>query len=444
MSITRNRIASARSLLAPVEPSEFIERYLEREVLHLERQDPSLVEGVFDLDSIDHCLRYMQPQGRSALRVVAPDGGGERTAEFQARFAKTPDSGEHELRGLFADRHTLIFTGAEVYWPSIESIVMDLRTVLRADVRCNVYCTPPASQGFDTHADGHDVLVLQTSGSKTWRLHETLQELPMQKSRSSPELLPRLESFYGDFGAPSREIILQPGDLLYLPRGVPHSAASTDEHSIHLTIGLYPLRMHEYLSRIIDNIAIEQIELRRRTPVAWFEDDASRPSAAELLRRAAELADAAEPPVDVAGILQEFEQQCAPPGDPRGSTASVLASSNIDLDTVLERLEGARWRTHRSATEFRVSCGPTMALPLKLGPIMGFLERQKRFRVGDLPRILTDNAKRTLARNLVRHGLLRIANDAAPQTAAAPSSEGSSAPDISWLGHSMPNAVEGN
>ena len=49
-----------------------------------------------------------------------------------------------------------------------------------------------------------------------------------------------------------------------------------------------------------------------------------------------------------------------------------------------------------------------MTLPLKLEPIIGFLESNRSFRVGDAPDILKDSAKVTLCRNLVRNGLLRI------------------------------------
>ena len=115
---------------------------------------------------------------------------------------------------------------AETYWPPVSDIVTDLRRALASDVKCNVYCTPPESQGFDTHVDGHDVLVLQTSGSKTWRIHDVQTELPVESSPLMNEMFPRLAGSMPDYGEPTREVVLRPGDLLYLPRGVPHSAAS--------------------------------------------------------------------------------------------------------------------------------------------------------------------------------------------------------------------------
>ena len=72
-------IADAASLLAPISIDDFVERFLEREVLHLERNDPLVVDGIFDLESMGRCLRYGRPHLTDSVRVVAPDGGGEVT-----------------------------------------------------------------------------------------------------------------------------------------------------------------------------------------------------------------------------------------------------------------------------------------------------------------------------------------------------------------------------
>ncbi|MEC8320718.1 MAG: cupin domain-containing protein [Planctomycetota bacterium] len=430
-------IADAASLLAPISIDEFVERFLEREVRHLERNDPLVVDGIFDLESMGRCLRYGRPHLTDAMRVVAPDGGGEVTPAMLAAARMDPESGIAAMRSAFAERHTLIFSHAESYWPAVERIVMDLRRVLRSNVRCNVYCTPPASQGFDTHVDAHDVLVLQTSGSKTWRLHEVEHDLPVESSPLASEMFPRLASALPDHGEPTREVVLRPGDVLYLPRGVPHSAASTDEHSVHLTIGLYPLRVHELLARITDLVAFQSIDLRRRTPLEFYTDGSTAPTAGDLLRRAAELADACDPPIDLGRLLQADEEGWSGPPDPSGSFASALAAGNVDLDTVLERPEGRRWTTRRTEGEFRISCGARMSLPLKLEPVLGFFERHERFRVGEMPALLSENAKLTLARNLLKAGVLRVSDRPAPtiEQAAAPS------PDLSWLQPGIPGVT---
>ena len=433
-------ITDTRSLLDPVSIDEFVAEYLERKALHLPRNDPRLVDGIFDLDSMGHCLQYARPHHRNAVRVIAPDGGGDKSVEMRHAAAEDPNGGVAVMRSAFAERHTIVFNGAEDYWPSVERIVMDLRRALRSNVQCNVYCTPPASQGFDTHVDAHDVLVLQTSGSKTWRLHDVDHDLPLERSPIVSEMFPRLANSLPDHGEPTREVVLRPGDVLYLPRGVPHSAASTDQHSVHLTIGLYPLRIHELLARIGDLVAFQRVELRRRVPLEYYAEPATTPTAGDLLRQAADLADACDPPVEIGRLLEIDEERHAPPPSPNGSFASALASNRVDLETVLERPEGRPWKCRRSGDEFRISCGATMSLPAKLAPILPFFKKHERFRVGDMPPILTDNAKITLGRNLLKAGVLRVSDQPAPAISSSRSS-GPAAPEPSWLQAGTPGTT---
>ncbi|KAL3775595.1 hypothetical protein ACHAW5_003498 [Stephanodiscus triporus] len=111
-------------------------------------------------------------------------------------------------------------------------------------VGSNAYLTPLHSQGFAPHYDDVDVFILQLEGYKRWRVYA-----PMNKR----ETLPRISS--RDYTEKEMEdeellmdVILGPGDVLYLPRGWIHQAETVsrpssssskikgDRHSLHLTI----------------------------------------------------------------------------------------------------------------------------------------------------------------------------------------------------------------
>ncbi len=60
--------------------------------------------------------------------------------------------------------------------------------------------------------------------------------------RSENETLPRYSS--GNFtdaevGSPIMEVLLTPGDVLYIPRGFIHQASTEDAHSLHITVSAY-------------------------------------------------------------------------------------------------------------------------------------------------------------------------------------------------------------
>lgn len=102
-------------------------------------------------------------------------------------------------------------------------------------VGCSAYLTPAGSQGFPPHYDDCEVFVLQLEGSKLWRVYD----------RPDPSRVPRATTEFtaAQIGEARAELLLEPGDLLYLPRGVVHQAvtpaAEGAGHSLHLTFSTY-------------------------------------------------------------------------------------------------------------------------------------------------------------------------------------------------------------
>lgn len=88
-------------------------------------------------------------------------------------------------------------------------------------VQANAYLTPPNSTGLALHGDRHDVLVVQVHGTKCWTI-DGLGELE-----------------------------LSDGDVMYLPAGTRHSATSTDQASLHLTIGILRVTYRSVLNRML-------------------------------------------------------------------------------------------------------------------------------------------------------------------------------------------------
>jgi len=403
-------IETAKQLFAPCSIETFIDQYLEKEVLHLDRNDPSLVDGIFDLDSMAECIRFGQPMATNAVRVV-PSDAPEETASYQRVCGKShggPLEAEQSIVQAFANKRTIVFGTSEAFWKPVSRIVESLKSTLQTAVRCNVYCTPPVSQGFDTHVDRHDVLVLQTHGTKTWRLHTVDEQLPIESSNVANQMFSRLTSSSPEYGEPTSELTLRPGDLLYLPRGVPHSAASQGEASIHLTIGLYPLRRHVFLNELVDLIATKELELRRRVPIQAFLGKSNLPSAGSLLRELADFADRLEAPIDPNVLVKLSAEQYGHVGGTEGVFYSAAHVDATNLNSIVKRPEGATFSTRRNQSEFVINCGRTMSVPLKVESILPFLEENESFRVGDLPDEMTNNAKLVLVRSMIKHGLLRI------------------------------------
>ncbi|EPH1775108.1 JmjC domain-containing protein, partial [Acinetobacter baumannii] len=111
---------------------------------------------------------------------------------------------------------------------------------------------------FRAHWDTRDVFVLQLVGRKKWILYEPNFEypLPSQQSKDMEHVVkcPTTE--------PYMDVILEEGDLLYVPRGWWHDPVPCGERTVHLSVGTYAIYRNDYLHWIIQNILPSYPEAR--------------------------------------------------------------------------------------------------------------------------------------------------------------------------------------
>lgn len=127
-------------------------------------------------------------------------------------------------------------------------------------VQSNIYLTPPGAQGFRPHFDTHDVLVMQVSGEKQWRVWDgTPFPVPTRRTPWSNQ---------NEGQGEPHVIMMRPGDTLYIPRGVMHDAMAQEvgEPSLHLTIGLLEPAWAEMIGQLIDSIEQKEPLLRVSFP----------------------------------------------------------------------------------------------------------------------------------------------------------------------------------
>ena len=143
---------------------------------------------------------------------------------------------DDRLVRLFADGSTLVLQALHRVWPPILEFCQKLAAELGHPVQANAYVTPPKNQGFSAHYDVHDVFVLQMEGEKRWRIHRPVLASPL---RDQPWNDRRVDVEKRADEAPLMEVLLKPGDCLYLPRGYLHAATALGGVSTHLTLGIH-------------------------------------------------------------------------------------------------------------------------------------------------------------------------------------------------------------
>jgi hypothetical protein len=124
---------------------------------------------------------------------------------------------------------TLILDAAHELSPPLQRLCAGLGAQFLASCQANLYACWGATQGFDVHWDDHDVFVVQVKGRKRWALYGATREAPSHRDQHGLHRKPDV---------PNEEIVLEPGDMLYMPRGYWHAAVGMGEPTLHLTIGL--------------------------------------------------------------------------------------------------------------------------------------------------------------------------------------------------------------
>ena len=178
---------------------------------------------------------------------------------------------------------TVVLQGLHHTNPHLARLANNLALALDHPVQVNAYLSPASARGLDLHFDFHDVFVVQLGGSKRWRVWAPLPRTTDPVKGQHSIAAPRLD----ELGDPLLDLTLEAGDCLYLPRGYPHAAETTDQPSDHLTIGLVAVTWQRVLRKAID-AEVAAGRLTASLPVGLLEPGASAPSAIELdgLRRA--------------------------------------------------------------------------------------------------------------------------------------------------------------
>jgi hypothetical protein len=161
---------------------------------------------------------------------------------------------------LLSEGASLIANDVQRLTPAISALCDALGQAFAASAQANIYCSFGGVQAFGTHYDLHDVFAVHLEGEKVWRLYANRAADPVD----APED-PDPRAFYAANRGPlMREVVMRPGDVLYLPRGWYHDALASDAASLHLTLSVTPL-----YGRILFSL-LEQAALQDPAFRAWF------------------------------------------------------------------------------------------------------------------------------------------------------------------------------
>ena len=386
------RLGALELTLDPVQLDEFADEYRERRPLLLARAQSGRFEGILSAADVERlvCTTGIRAP---AVRLVK-DGGQIPLGDYTENIPWRPGSFSERaivsrVAEEFAQGATIVVQGLQLHWHPAALYCRELESRLGCPVQANAYYTPAAAQGFAVHHDTHDVFVLQVSGRKRWRLYEPLLELPLKRQRWSTGL--------GEVGEPVDDLLLGPGDTLYVPRGWPHEAATSDEESLHITVGLHPQTRVDALRAALESCA-EDVEFRRSVG-----SNGILPG--DLLER---LAERLEPEQVLRRMRRSFVSSRRPILDGQLSQVRSLPSLKAD-DRLMRRPTVVSELTLSRAGAALLFDRKEVVFPPKASTAVEALHGGlEPFSAAELPGPLDEDGRLVLVRRLVREGFLQV------------------------------------
>jgi ribosomal protein L16 Arg81 hydroxylase len=393
-------------LLGAVEPEAFFRDSWEKQPYFVARNDPAYYDGLFSRRDLDSVIAFTRPQFRDPESFNA--GPQSRSNVVQGWL---PD--EQPFPGCYPDLagarraydrgKTLLINSIQLRWPAVAVLSRNLEAFFGCPIHTYLLLTPPGAQGLAPHYDAYEVFVLQIDGEKHWRFYGVARELPLAGDQNE---VPR-----DQLGPPTREVLLRPGDLLYVPRGHAHEAFTSERASLHLTIGVRVYRWLDLLQHALTTAGAADVRFRRSLPPGVLCAGACPPAVRDTVRDLLQLFAAGARADEALGAMAEtfVSKLAALPHD-------YFASDDpdqINIDTVLELAPGVVCRVVRRGEGATLYApGARIDGPAKVAPALQFIARSRRFTPRDLPDSLTAEARLVLVRRLVSEKLLTVAHNA--------------------------------
>jgi 50S ribosomal protein L16 3-hydroxylase len=164
---------------------------------------------------------------------------------------------EEDFTSLPEEGYSLLVTDCEKLIPDLMSLVERFRFVPDWRIDDLMISYAPTGGSVGAHIDEYDVFLLQGLGTRQW-----LIEYPPKNTRFVPDLDIRLLAQF----EPTDEWVLEPGDMLYLPPGVPHHGIAL-EPCMTYSIGFRAPLLHELAAGVTDRLITRIDQTARYTDV---------------------------------------------------------------------------------------------------------------------------------------------------------------------------------
>ena len=239
---------SFSELVKPLGEAEFIKHFREKTYVHIKGPEgqSDRFEYLFSWSAINAALSQNLLDDKR-LRI-ARDGRDIPPALYRRDTERKPVDFE-KVVALLKQSCSMVINRVQDLSPPVRRLTRQMEARLKWPVNSNSYLSFGQGGAFAMHYDTHDVIVMQVYGRKRWFLY------------ADPDPAPLAEYKVRNIKPPPRpvvaEIILEAGDMIFVPRGMYHRAEVVDTTSVHLTCGVHTLKGVDFFDSLNKQLATE-------------------------------------------------------------------------------------------------------------------------------------------------------------------------------------------
>ncbi len=149
----------------------------------------------------------------------------------------------HVLNELPTQDWSLLIQSVETWVPELHDLIERFRFLPRWRIDDVMVSLSAAGGGVGPHVDQYDVFLIQGQGRRSWAF-----------GGPAGKILPdRPLRLLADF-RPDEQHILEPGDVLYLPPGVPHDGIALDDGCLTVSVGFRAPGVSDLASKLADQL----------------------------------------------------------------------------------------------------------------------------------------------------------------------------------------------
>ena len=251
------------SLLAPIDAETFFRDYFGKQHLHV-KGTPERTAAIMTLTGLNALMSMTSVWSPQTMKlfvdrnpVPVPDYCARALALGGEALRPDPDL----VQDWISKGASVILNDIDALAPGVRQLANELQKATGGRSQANLYFSMSQHQAFGPHCDVHEVFAVHCNGEKVWNIYENREDTPINH--------PSFQ--FGDAererraGQVVEQVCMQPGDLLYIPRGLYHDALASENGALHIAFGVTLPKALDLLG-IIWEAAVQDPALRADLP----------------------------------------------------------------------------------------------------------------------------------------------------------------------------------